>query len=63
MYVPWPYPSGLHSGMERGQDGKLLFRGPRYEGSVDPRPFGHITRRWEISYHAWICHPQGFRME
>ena len=30
MYVQWPYSSGLYSGMERGQDGKLLFRGPRY---------------------------------
>ena len=35
MFVQWPYSSGLYSGMERGKDGKLLFRGPRYEGSVE----------------------------
>ena len=34
MYVQWPHPSWLHSGMERELAGKLLFRGPRCEWNV-----------------------------
>ena len=42
MFIQWPYPSGLHSGMERGKDGKLLFRGPRCEHSV----WGHTYLKY-----------------